>query len=92
VPTLAFKDGNCSWSRVERAELDKLNPRAYVGLASYEQADSFFEQSASPLALEMFGGRVGQIIGPYQVLSALGGGGMGEVYLAQTPGLAVGSR
>src|SRR5262245_57735390 len=52
-------------------------------LSSYDQSDSFFEATASPLAAEMFGNRVGQTIGPYQVLSVLGSGGMGTVYLAQ---------
>jgi serine/threonine protein kinase len=52
-------------------------------LASYEQDDSFFENSASALAAEMFADRVGETIGPYQVLSQLGSGAMGIVYLAE---------
>ena len=52
-------------------------------LASYENDDSFFEESASALAAEMFADRVGDTIGPYEVLSQLGSGAMGVVYLAQ---------
>ncbi|MFN2533102.1 MAG: protein kinase [Pyrinomonadaceae bacterium] len=52
-------------------------------LSSYEQDDSFFEDSASALAAEMFADRIGEIIGPYEVLSELGSGAMGIVYLAQ---------
>jgi len=52
-------------------------------LASYEKDDEFFEDSASALAAEMFSDRVGETIGPYEVLSELGSGAMGVVYLAQ---------
>lgn len=52
-------------------------------LASYENDDSFFEESAAALAAEMFADRVGETIGPYDVLSQLGSGAMGVVYLAQ---------
>ena len=52
-------------------------------LTSYENDDNFFEDSASALAAEMFADRVGETIGPYEVLSQLGSGAMGVVYLAQ---------
>src|SRR6266550_3228062 len=52
-------------------------------LTYYEQCDTFFEDTASTLAAEMFTSRIGETIGPYSVLSTLGVGGMGTVYLAQ---------
>ena len=38
-------------------------------LTSFGQDDSFFEESASTLAAEMFGDLVGETIGPYEVLT-----------------------
>ena len=57
-------------------------------LASDQQANSFIEapavQMAAPLLVEHAGrSLVGQSIGHYQVISLLGKGGMGEVYLAR---------
>ena len=52
-------------------------------LTSHENDDGVFEESPSALAAEMFADRIGETIGPYEVLSELGSGAMGVVYLAQ---------
>jgi eukaryotic-like serine/threonine-protein kinase len=55
---------------------------------SHEQSNSFIEEPATDLAAELLAGEVealaaGQVVGPYKIVSLLGQGGMGEVYLAQ---------
>ena len=71
-----FLEQTCAGDTALYADVNSL-------LTSYENDDHFFEESASALAAEMFTDRVGQTIGPYEVLSELGSGAMGIVYLAQ---------
>ena len=73
---VSFLEENCAHDTALYADVKAL-------LVSYEEDDSFFEDSVSALAAEMFADRVGETIGPYEVLSQLGSGAMGVVYLAQ---------
>jgi len=71
----------CSGDEVLRGEIEEL-------ISSHEQAASFIEKPASDLAAELFakdavGLSIGQPVGPYKIVSILGIGGMGEVYLAR---------
>ncbi len=77
----AFLDESCGSDQSLRKEVEAL-------LAAHEEAGSFIESpaleaEARSLADEQDESAVGQTIGHYQVISVLGVGGMGEVYLAE---------
>src|SRR5258705_13497567 len=67
---------------------DSLRTDVEALIASHEQAQSFIERPASDLAAEILahgehGLITGQAVGSYEIVSRLGGVGMGELYLAQ---------
>src|SRR5262245_15862795 len=77
----AYLDQACAGDEALRQEVESL-------LAYETQAENFIEapalaMAAGLLAQEPAGSAVGRRIGPYQTLSLLGAGGMGEVYLAE---------
>src|ERR1700730_15486228 len=64
---------------------DELRQEVEALLTSHEQASRFIEEPALAVAARLGGGEAslaGQTIAHYQVLSLLGSGGMGDVYLA----------
>lgn len=70
----AFLDEACSQNKSLRAEVESL-------LAAYDQAGGLSEH---PLGVELAdAGGVSKTIGPYQLISELGVGGMGQVWLAE---------
>jgi serine/threonine-protein kinase len=77
---VAFLDKECGSDPAMRAEIESL-------LQEHDGASQFIEEPALHLAAKSFvsGGafHAGQIIGDYEIVSFIGSGGMGEVYLAQ---------
>ncbi|MGB7924789.1 MAG: protein kinase, partial [Pyrinomonadaceae bacterium] len=71
----------CSDDDSLRREVDAL-------IASHEEAGDFIASPALEMAAPLFADeavelRTGQMIGPYEIVSTIGAGGMGKVYLAQ---------
>src|SRR3989442_9728234 len=75
----AYLDQACDGDHELRAEVESL-------ISSYERSGSFIEQpaievDASVVAGPLMNTKVGESVGHYQIVEALGAGGMGEVYL-----------
>jgi eukaryotic-like serine/threonine-protein kinase len=82
----AFLVAACADDEELRREVESL-------LAAHDRAQGFLKKpaleiAAKDLAHQQHRSLIGKPLGPYQVLSALGKGGMGEVYLAQDTRLA----
>ncbi|MFN2512347.1 MAG: protein kinase [Pyrinomonadaceae bacterium] len=75
----AFLDHACAGDEALRREVESL-------IASHEQSLDFIAAPALAVAAGLLAGRdslVGQMVAHYRVLSLVGEGGMGEVYLAE---------
>ena len=74
----------CGGNQVLRQEIESL-------LKAHDRAGNFIESPALEIAAVRHGGKrpslIGQQIGRYKILAAVGAGGMGEVYKAQDPRL-----
>jgi serine/threonine protein kinase/TolB-like protein/Tfp pilus assembly protein PilF len=76
-----YLDDVCEQDGNLRREVDSL-------IAAYESSSGLLDEGAVTLAMKVLGSgpvpsMVGQEVGPYKILSALGHGGMGTVYLAE---------
>jgi serine/threonine-protein kinase len=76
-----YLDEVCDQDGNLRREVDSL-------IAAYESSSGLLDEGAVTLAMRVLGSEpvpsmVGQEVGPYKILSALGHGGMGTVYLAE---------
>ena len=76
-----YLDEVCEQDDNLRREVDSL-------IAAYESGSGLLDETAVTLAMRVLGSEpessmVGQEVGPYKILSALGQGGMGAVYLAE---------
>lgn len=76
----AFLDEQCGNDPLLRADIESL-------LREEDGAGQFLEMPALHLAAESFVGEgaftAGQVVGGYKILSLVGAGGMGDVYLAE---------